>query len=168
VVCVSECDQVNTKTLYTCCEQVGRRQKDNETKHTRRYHTSTKFYRKCRYPYYLTWPLRHSEMTLHHNDENDSMFLTKYGYYRREITKYIVQTFMVQYLNVFWKLSIRITDSRLHSNWLTSLNFQQCWWYHCATDFYHPSFQKTKLSVELELCATLQTLSDSHINQTSS
>jgi hypothetical protein len=28
--CVSECDQVQVKTLYTCCEQVGRRQKDCE------------------------------------------------------------------------------------------------------------------------------------------
>jgi hypothetical protein len=30
--CVFECDQVKTKTLYTCCEQVGRREKDCETK----------------------------------------------------------------------------------------------------------------------------------------
>jgi hypothetical protein len=30
--CVFECDQVKTKTLYTCCEQVGRRGKDYETK----------------------------------------------------------------------------------------------------------------------------------------
>jgi hypothetical protein len=29
--CVSECDQVKIKTLYTCCEQVGRRRKDYET-----------------------------------------------------------------------------------------------------------------------------------------
>jgi hypothetical protein len=28
--CVSECDQVDIKTLYTCCEQVGRRGKDFE------------------------------------------------------------------------------------------------------------------------------------------
>jgi hypothetical protein len=26
--CVFECDQMKTKTLYTCCEQVGRRGKD--------------------------------------------------------------------------------------------------------------------------------------------
>jgi hypothetical protein len=30
--CVFECDQVWSKTLYTCCEQVGRRGKDYETK----------------------------------------------------------------------------------------------------------------------------------------
>jgi hypothetical protein len=30
--CVFECDQVKIKTLYTCCEQVGRRGKDYETK----------------------------------------------------------------------------------------------------------------------------------------
>jgi hypothetical protein len=30
--CVSECDQVKIKTLYTCCEQAGRRAKDYETK----------------------------------------------------------------------------------------------------------------------------------------
>jgi hypothetical protein len=30
--CVCECDQVQTKTLCTCCEQVGRRGKDYETK----------------------------------------------------------------------------------------------------------------------------------------
>jgi hypothetical protein len=30
--CVFECDQVKTKTLYTCCEQAGRRGKDCETK----------------------------------------------------------------------------------------------------------------------------------------
>jgi hypothetical protein len=30
--CVFECDQVKIKTLYTCCEQVGRRGKDCETK----------------------------------------------------------------------------------------------------------------------------------------
>jgi hypothetical protein len=30
--CVSECDQVEIKPLYTCCEQVGRRGKDYETK----------------------------------------------------------------------------------------------------------------------------------------
>jgi hypothetical protein len=30
--CVSECDQVKIKTLYTCCEQVGRRGKDCEKK----------------------------------------------------------------------------------------------------------------------------------------
>jgi hypothetical protein len=30
--CVSECDQVTIKTLYTYCEQVGRRGKDYETK----------------------------------------------------------------------------------------------------------------------------------------
>jgi hypothetical protein len=29
--CVSECDQVKIRTLYTCCEQVGRRGKDYET-----------------------------------------------------------------------------------------------------------------------------------------
>jgi hypothetical protein len=29
--CVSECDQVQTKTLYTYCEQVGRRGKDYTT-----------------------------------------------------------------------------------------------------------------------------------------
>jgi hypothetical protein len=29
--CVSECDQVQIKTLDTCCEQVGRRGKDCET-----------------------------------------------------------------------------------------------------------------------------------------
>jgi hypothetical protein len=28
--CVSECDHVKIKTLYTCCEQVGRRGKDCE------------------------------------------------------------------------------------------------------------------------------------------
>jgi hypothetical protein len=31
--CVSEYDQVIIKTLYTCCEQVGRRGKDYETNH---------------------------------------------------------------------------------------------------------------------------------------
>jgi hypothetical protein len=31
--CVFECDQVKIKTLYTYCEQVGRRGKDCETKH---------------------------------------------------------------------------------------------------------------------------------------
>jgi hypothetical protein len=30
--CVSECDQVKIKILYTCCEQVGRRGKDKEAK----------------------------------------------------------------------------------------------------------------------------------------
>jgi hypothetical protein len=30
--CVFECDQVKIKTLYTYCEQVGRRGKDYETK----------------------------------------------------------------------------------------------------------------------------------------
>jgi hypothetical protein len=30
--CVCGCDQVKIKTLYTCCEQVGRRRKDYETK----------------------------------------------------------------------------------------------------------------------------------------
>jgi hypothetical protein len=30
--CVSECDQVDIKTLYSYCEQVGRRGKDYETK----------------------------------------------------------------------------------------------------------------------------------------
>jgi hypothetical protein len=30
--CVFECDQVKIKTLYTCCEQVGRRGKDYEKK----------------------------------------------------------------------------------------------------------------------------------------
>jgi hypothetical protein len=30
--CVFECDQVTIKTLYTYCEQVGRRGKDYETK----------------------------------------------------------------------------------------------------------------------------------------
>jgi hypothetical protein len=30
--CVSECDQMKIKTLYACCEQVGRRGKDCETK----------------------------------------------------------------------------------------------------------------------------------------
>jgi hypothetical protein len=30
--CVFECDQAKIKTLYTCCEQVGRRGKDYETK----------------------------------------------------------------------------------------------------------------------------------------
>jgi hypothetical protein len=30
--CVFECDQVKIKTLYTCCEQVGRRGRDYETK----------------------------------------------------------------------------------------------------------------------------------------
>jgi hypothetical protein len=30
--CVSKCDQVKIKTLDTCCEQVGRRGKDCETK----------------------------------------------------------------------------------------------------------------------------------------
>jgi hypothetical protein len=30
--CVSECDQVKIKTLYTYCERVGRRGKDYETK----------------------------------------------------------------------------------------------------------------------------------------
>jgi hypothetical protein len=30
--CVFECDQVKIKTLYTYCEQVGRREKDYETK----------------------------------------------------------------------------------------------------------------------------------------
>jgi hypothetical protein len=34
VVCVSECDQVKVKTLYTCCEQVGRKGKDYEKKYT--------------------------------------------------------------------------------------------------------------------------------------
>jgi hypothetical protein len=29
--CVSECDQVEIKTLYICCEQVGSRRKDYET-----------------------------------------------------------------------------------------------------------------------------------------
>jgi hypothetical protein len=29
---VSECDQVTVKTLDTCCEQIGRRGKDYETK----------------------------------------------------------------------------------------------------------------------------------------
>jgi hypothetical protein len=33
--CVSECNQVQIKTLYTCCEQVGRREKDHETKRKR-------------------------------------------------------------------------------------------------------------------------------------
>jgi hypothetical protein len=32
ILCVFECDQVKIKTLYTCCEQVGRRGKDYETK----------------------------------------------------------------------------------------------------------------------------------------
>jgi hypothetical protein len=32
--CVFECDQVKIKTLCTCCEQVGRRGKDYETKLT--------------------------------------------------------------------------------------------------------------------------------------
>jgi hypothetical protein len=31
--CVSECDQVKMKTLYTYCEQVDRREKGNETKY---------------------------------------------------------------------------------------------------------------------------------------
>jgi hypothetical protein len=30
--CVSECDKVKIKTLNTCCEQVGRRGKDYETR----------------------------------------------------------------------------------------------------------------------------------------
>jgi hypothetical protein len=32
--CVFECDQVQIKTLYTNCEQVGRRGNDYEMKHT--------------------------------------------------------------------------------------------------------------------------------------
>jgi hypothetical protein len=32
LLCVFECDQVKLKTLYTYCEQVGRRGKDYETK----------------------------------------------------------------------------------------------------------------------------------------
>jgi hypothetical protein len=34
VWCVFQCDQVKIKTLYTYCEQVGRRGKDYETKQT--------------------------------------------------------------------------------------------------------------------------------------
>jgi hypothetical protein len=30
--CVFECDKVKIKTLYTCCEQIGRRGKDYEMK----------------------------------------------------------------------------------------------------------------------------------------
>jgi hypothetical protein len=32
--CAFECDQVQTKTLYACCEQVSRRGNDYETKHS--------------------------------------------------------------------------------------------------------------------------------------
>jgi hypothetical protein len=75
--CVSECDQVKINNLDTCCEQVGRRGKDCETKRIQI----------CNFFFLNTKELKHPDASNHQHSIKYSIYFSRLLIFEKSVSE---------------------------------------------------------------------------------